>query len=278
MNKHTAEVSFWITEREAIRKHHDAGDSRPWTKDAILGTYRFCNVRREDDRVTKWLFTNWYSQHAKSPNLTAVALLARMVNWPPTLKRMGFPNKLDLQHWTSSIHSMSKDGKKAWGSAYVITTCGVAMDKALYVTGLAERLWGMKPKPTDTLESWFTVIRSYPGLGAGFLAAQVIADLKHFDPVLMNARDRTSFAVPGPGSRRGVNYYYDLPLNTNLSFSDWYQKLVGIRNEVMPKLPRELWDLDMQNMQNVMCECDKMWRARDGRGRPKQHYQPETRF
>lgn len=278
MNKHAKEVAYWITEREKMREHHDNGDPMPWTEDTILGNYRFCNVKREDDRVTKWLFKNWYSPNSGNPNLTAIALLARMVNWPPTLARMGFPNKLDPQQWMSAIHAMSNRGEKAWGSAYVITTCGVAMDKALYVVGLVEGLWGMQPKKTDTLESWFTVIRSYPGLGAGFLAAQVIADIKFFDPVLFHARDRTSFAVPGPGSRRGVNYYYDLPLNTNLHDSEWYGKLVALRNEVNPLLPRKLWDIDMQNWQNIMCECDKWWRTRDGRGKPKQHYRPETRF
>lgn len=40
-------------EREAIRLRRAAGEGAPWTRDPIMADWSFCNVRREDDRVTQ---------------------------------------------------------------------------------------------------------------------------------------------------------------------------------------------------------------------------------
>jgi len=50
-------VEFAV-KREALRKAKEAGGPPPWTIDEILQKYRFCNVRRADDRVSKWLIEN----------------------------------------------------------------------------------------------------------------------------------------------------------------------------------------------------------------------------
>jgi alpha-glutamyl/putrescinyl thymine pyrophosphorylase clade 1 len=49
----------FILEREAIRCRRAAGEAPPWTNNPILSTWSFTNVRREDDRVTRWVATNW---------------------------------------------------------------------------------------------------------------------------------------------------------------------------------------------------------------------------
>ena len=49
---------YWVAERERIRVRKESGQPFPWTDDPILATYRFCNVRREDDRVTIWVRTH----------------------------------------------------------------------------------------------------------------------------------------------------------------------------------------------------------------------------
>ena len=48
----------FTNERELIRKRKEAGLT-VLTDDEILGKYRFCNVRRRDDRVTAWLLKNY---------------------------------------------------------------------------------------------------------------------------------------------------------------------------------------------------------------------------
>jgi len=60
---------YWIKEREKIRLAKDAGDSKPWTDDVILQSYRFCNVRRMDDKVSQWLLNNWYKPYRGHPHM-----------------------------------------------------------------------------------------------------------------------------------------------------------------------------------------------------------------
>ena len=52
----------------------------------------FCNVYRENDRVSKWIFQNWYEPNTSSLNLSFAACLARHFNWPDTLEVIGFPH------------------------------------------------------------------------------------------------------------------------------------------------------------------------------------------
>ena len=111
------------------------------------------------------------------------------------------------------------------------------------------------------------------------MAAQVVADLKNTkgNP-LATADDWGMWAVPGPGSRRGVNRYFDEPLNKNLGDDMWHDCLVTIRSEVEPLLTADLHDIHMQDWQNVMCEFDKYLRTYYGEGKPRQQYAPETRY
>ena len=54
-----APLFYWVRTREDIRKRKAMGlrqDS--WTLDPIFLEWRFCNVRREDDRVTEWIRLN----------------------------------------------------------------------------------------------------------------------------------------------------------------------------------------------------------------------------
>lgn len=44
--------------RQSILNKRRAGLPRPWTEDAILQTFSFCNVFREDDKVTMWFKKN----------------------------------------------------------------------------------------------------------------------------------------------------------------------------------------------------------------------------
>lgn len=84
---------YWIREREAIRLKKEAGQPRPWTDDEILDTYRFCNVRRMDDKVSKWLLENWYKPYFDHQNMLIAVALARFFNSVETLEYMGFPEK-----------------------------------------------------------------------------------------------------------------------------------------------------------------------------------------
>ena len=73
----------FANEREAIRRRKEMG-LQVLTDNEILRKYRFCNVRRRDDRVTAWLLKNYYTNNIG--DVWFKALIARLINWPPTLK------------------------------------------------------------------------------------------------------------------------------------------------------------------------------------------------
>lgn len=276
------ELALFIQARERLRIMKEDGCPQPWTSDKILQKYRFCNVRREDDRVTKWLKKHWRDPHRKHVNLTTAMVLARMINWPPTLKAIGFPLWWDNAYRGKVLgimHGKAQLGEKVWSSAYVVTTCGKKMDKATYVLDNVcheVAMHDIRPEKGDTLQSFWNRLRMVDGLGAGFLAAQVVADMKNTkgNP-LWEAADWYTWAVPGPGSRRGLNRVYGSPTDTRLSADAWAMKLKQIKRATVEKLPKRLRQtMCMQDWQNCLCEFDKYERVRNGEGRPRQNYKP----
>lgn len=277
-----AEVAEFVTKREQVRLAKEAGKPAPWTDDWILNTYRFCNVRREDDKVTRWLKKHWRDPYAGHENMVAAMVLARMINWPPTLAEIGFPEKWDDSQIINAIHARADRGEKTWTGAYVVTTCGAAMDKAEYVvqTVCGQALGPhYQPRRGDTLAAFWTRLCGIPGLGAGFLAAQVVADLKYCDPHLLGAPDWKTWAASGPGSKRGLNRYYGYaPDDRWASEGVWHDALLRMMNEVTSLLPADTVYIHAQDWQNVMCEFDKYRRVVEEQGRPRSKYKPDDSY
>ena len=73
------QLLYFIGERESIRIRRANGEP-PWTDDQIFRENRFCNVRREDDRVTRWIAENRRTPHADDPDLWFAMAIARFVN------------------------------------------------------------------------------------------------------------------------------------------------------------------------------------------------------
>lgn len=262
-------LTHWITEREAIRMKREAGLSPPWTTDPILANYRFCNVRREDDKVTRWLATNWRTPNSTSPNLTAAMVLARLINNPDTLAKIGFPVEWDEEKILKGINHQRNGYGKWLNPAYVVTTCGVVMDKAEYIVNLASAVQESELTPTmgDTLEYFHSKLMQFRGLG-NFLAGQVVADLRNTPhSPLQSTRDNMTWAAVGPGSLKGlraVTGVPDLPMGHFLKVAQSTYKQVWELVDLPP--------IHMQDFQNCLCEFSKYHRAWTGLGRPKQKY------
>lgn len=259
----------WIREREGIREKKETGQPRPWTTDAILNTYRFCNVRREDDRVTRWIRRNW--SRPNDPNLVLAMAIARLVNWPDTLEKLGYPEDWDPRHFVNTINQRTFSGHKTWSSAYIVSTNGNAIAKPVYVAQtvldpIATRCRGQGwPTPLQPL---YNALRAVPGVGS-FIAGQIAADLKNvIGSPWYDASDWFTFVVPGPGSRRGLARLIGKPAPYSLNDKQFYENfdLAQIAaEEVFP-------DLCAQDVQNCLCEFDKYMRVKLREGKPRQHY------
>lgn len=272
-------LAFWISERYAIKMRRDEGMKPPWSNDYAMATTRFCNVHREDDKVTRWIAENWRDANKRSPNLTLAMTLARLINFPDTLEIIGFPYAFTEGYREAVKNVMRKraaQGHKVWSSAYIVSTCGRKMAKEDYVLDhvcaqVAEVPWDFTGR---TLAEAYEMLLSVDGLGS-FLAAQVIADLKNTPGhALQTAEDWHTWAVHGPGSLRGLNYFFTGEPEGPVRPNNFQKALKACYDHVKDLIPGYVPAIHMQDFQNCMCEFSKYIRVTQGDGRARNRYRP----
>lgn len=287
------ELATFIKAREAAR----LGTG----KDPIIAKFRFCNVVRADDRVTRDIFA-WAAQYAGHEDLWFAFVVARLFNNPGTLAAIAkFVLPFKAAGMDAALAKRKASGAKLFNAAYIVSTNGLAMDKVEYLlTRVLGPLWqarkAMRPKRMttgniaakdkamryETLDSFHAKLQTAQGLGS-FMAAQVVADLKYFAPYFdanlsiptSAAADWWTFAASGPGSRRGLNRVMSQPVDAPWREPKWRDTLTLLHRSLLPLLPASIGTrLSAQDVQNCLCEFDKYERARTGEGTPKQLYRP----
>lgn len=274
----TDDLCRFIKARESVRIAKEAGKAREkWTQDPILAKYRFCNVRRNDDRVSRWIHTNWLRRtigvpwHEGAEDLWFAMVVARLFNLPATLEAI---EAFTLPFKPEPMRKALKKLPKVFNAAYIVSTNGISMNKVDYVIDrVLVPLWKdrkrLRPKVGDTLDIWHMALCQYQGLGS-FMAAQVVADMKYLQP-LYGAADWQWWAASGPGSRRGLARVMHGDVKYHYNETVWRLEFHGLWEAVNKKLK---WaePLTGQDLQNCLCEFDKYERARLGEGEPKQIY------
>jgi 5-hmdU DNA kinase, helical domain len=259
---------YWQDERERIRHKKEADDPKPWTTDPILRTYRFCNVRREDDRVTKWINNNIRLRFACFPTLPVMLAIGRWLNEPKALHYLIETKAWPVDdRWSREVFYQTlkeyKDGHRLYNPAYVISPCGTH-DKERFVTTVVGQIYSnLNDMSHETLAETYTWFSQFHGWGP-FMSYQVLIDLRH-TMFLNHAPDRASFAAFGPGTRRGLNRLYDRPLTKNV-----LPKL--LRDEIAELQDKNSIGLEASDICNCLCEFDKYMRALNEEGKPKQLY------
>jgi hypothetical protein len=249
--QHLDTLIYYMRERESIRKEKEIGLPPPWTDDPILAKYHFCNNHREDDRGTKERRAVVVGAGIRPIDLPCAYTASNLFNYAPTLEVI-FSNP----EWVPLV----KELPKKFHTAYVITTCGEAMDKVDYCARLMKAVVHLNV-PNDSCAAAYSALRTVPGLGS-FLAGQIVADLKN-DRYLENALDWWTFSVMGPGSKKGLDHLFGGG-TTHANYD--------IRMEILEdELPEDCCTLHRQDLQNVLCEWSKFMRYKlglKGRRRP----------
>lgn len=267
---------YWIRERESIRLKKEAGEPKPWTEDEILQSYRFCNVRRMDDKVSQWLMTNWYEPYKDHPNILTAVALARFVNKPESLNVVtqsvfSFP-KPKWDKIKTGLRIIKSSGETVFNGAYMVRgnstkspdKIGTVVDE--YVRPMIERVMIANHSMEQT---WEQIKDSY-GFGS-FMAGQVVADLRWAVSGPWN--DRNEWAPIGPGSLRGMNRLQGRELKTPISQEDFLIELRAMVLNLKSGVPSSIRNrLELMDYQNCLCEYDKYNRALNGEGRPKSRY------
>lgn len=267
------QLIYWIKERESIRIKKEQGLPAPWSDNPVMQTVYFCNVNREDDKVTKWILENW--TYDKCPEyFTFAIIVARIFNSPSTLDRLGQP--MEIKEWLGmaedTLDNMSLDGDTIWNGAYIVSTNGQKISKATYCIDLFKEVAEWHLDVVDnckTLAEAHEALMSVRGL-ASFMAGQVVADLKCSEGhPLQDAPDWNSFSAPGPGSLRGLKWFFE----ETVTAKNYHCKMQEAYDILDMELPEDIIDiLSMQNLQNCFCEYDKFMRVTEGTGRSKRKY------
>lgn len=264
----TSELAYWINEREAIRIAKEAVLSPPWTNDHTMATTRWCNVHREDDKVTRWMAEHW--RDADKPLWWSV--LGRMVNYIPSLEVLLGCNS--PEECKTILKARRDEGEKIWTSAYTISTCGRKMDKVDYVIDIVIEGVRFDEKYINysTLRSCYTGLIGIDGLGS-FLAGQVVADLKN-TPLhpLQTAPDWFTWCSWGTGSLRGLKWYYGCPTGSCVTPRNFQDAIEQCYEETMPFLHEALREMHMQDFQNCLCEFGKFMKIKTGVGHARNRY------
>ena len=240
----------------------------PWSDDAILTEYSFCNVYRELDRVTIWIRENWREPYADHPNLPFAMAVARQINWPDTLEEIGFPEEWRPDHVKTIMQDRMARKDKVYTGAYMLTGTlgGTKIEQT--IDKILTPLYANFPCDFSSLENSWKSFLPYAGF-SDFMSYEVVTDLRH-TKWLDKAPDIMTWANPGPGAMRGLNRIFGRPLDSKqkkpLFIQEMRDLLAILNNRPLP--------LEMRDIEHCLCEFDKYERTRLGQGRPRSRYKP----
>lgn len=295
------EWSYWISERERVRKAKAIGKRPPYTKDPVIANNRYCNVRRMDDKVSMWLYDNWYTPGEYANYRTAViaALMARMINKPETLAAIiggnrGF-TKWDYDRAYKTMYQIKDAGQVVFTNAYIINGAsgGPKIDQVL---GAIDKCYRAADKQAtkflvpDSMQTTAEALQVLPGVGS-FIAGQVVADLRWVLGDIDEGwwSDRMTWAPPGPGSSRGMKYLLGLATAEDMAgrgkdltakqFLPNLRHLIRLaqRHPTVGKIFKER-ALEAHDIQNTLCETGKYIRIKYGTGKAKNGYDAMSRY
>lgn len=284
--------AYWITEREVMRKRKASSWSYPYSEDWNMAATRYCNVRRMDDKVSIWLVENWYSELGiDSPprDLICSALAARMINRTDTLAHIGAPySGWNYKSYLERMYEVKSSGVPVFTNAYIINGASGG-PKIEQVLSAIDKCYKTKPfhyLDKYSMQNTAKHLHSLPGIG-GFMAGQVVADLRWVLDRDDYWTDRMVWAPPGPGSSRGMKYLLGLASAHDMAgrgkdlserqFLHYLPALIDIarKHPTVGKVFKER-RLEAHDIQNTLCELGKYIRVKNG-GHAKNNYPPKER-
>lgn len=285
---------YFVWEREIIRIYKEGGGVQPYSADPIFQKYKFTNIYRKDDRISRWIIREIINLNRNDRNLWFTLLIARLINWPPTLDALLYediipcsPEEFDGKVFSKTVEELKKKTAKVYGGAYMVYPTKLDVGKCKSYS-LAKHIIGSAVEHADdinfalyeadevkSVERFVKELSKCYGIST-FMAGQVAADLSYAPSQLGDAEDLYTFAPIGPGSARGLNYLLGRKPFAGWAQEDFNAELIKIDNAIKEEL--RITDLTLHDVQNVMCEFSKYCRITLGEGVPKTTYKPETEF
>ena len=262
----------YMRDRELVRLAKEQNSPKPWTEDEIIQRYRFCNVYRYHDAVTKH-YIRWITPVLDDPKLVVFnTMWYRIFNKPGTADAIGTVRKFEPGKMIRAIEARMRKGHKIFNPAYMITNAMSTKPKYLLAVETFEDVWkdidnlGNDVVSNGSIEYTTKRLCQYYMFGP-FVSYEVATDLTY--NILSEAPDRMTWANLGPGAKRGLNRIHRRPLAYPVS----ERKALLEMGDLMKWLNTEgTFKVEMRDVEHTLCEFDKWCRGHSGEGRPKQKY------
>lgn len=290
--KQLAEFFAFARERYEIKLRRDRGEHPPWTKDPVLRTYRFCNVFREDDRVTRWFRDNIRQPLCQAPDVLLATIAFRWFNFVPSgeaLKPMLLRGEWNLAEARRLLREVrARFGQVVTGAFMVHSPNGIGLDK---IDGLTQRIAEFaeqknllhgKIRTGCSLEAAHQAILDARVDSMGrFMAYEVVTDLR-WTSLLSRAGDIFHWASAGPGAARGLAWVIRGDLGEVQSYGSARAQTemnAQMREILAASKDEDHWPgawpfWEMREVEHSLCEYDKHQRAAKLGERLKRRFTP----
>jgi hypothetical protein len=293
--------SYWrfAAERQNVFFRRVRGEARPWTCDAVIGTYKFTNPYRASDRTSQYLIRHviYRTDLPKSPRevffrILLFKLFNRIETWELLEQSIGPITAAEFcfAHYDAVLARAMREGRRIYSAAYIMPPgCGafgrsakhqnhLLLLRRMLEDSLPERL-----AQTRSMQEGFERLRAYPTIG-DFLAYQFITDINYSEVTDFSEME---FVVPGPGARDGLRKCF--AYSGGLNESELIRLMADLQEREFERLGivfESLWGRRLQliDCQNLFCEIDKYSRVahpqiagRTGRTRIKQKFEPNPK-
>lgn len=286
---------FFATARERYRimLNKNAGLPRQqWTSDPIYKEWRFCNVRREDDRTTVW-----FREQVRRPiELRGIHAYERNMKMTESTVNFRWFNRIETGELINDLLTTlpwdsNEARRRLTGVAPVVTGAYIikgldgmskldgilgCIDKAAeLVPPMVSMWWKLAEQGELTLRTAWNDLTTVPYLGR-FMAYELVSDLRW--NVLASATDINTWANAGPGCTRGLGRVVNGTLDRFSYGSNASQAEMLIHMQMLLEISRdpEYWPADwpvweMREVEHWLCEFDKYKRVQGGE-RMKRRY------
>jgi hypothetical protein len=267
--------AYWqfAAERQRIFLRRAAGEPGPWTDNAILRQYKFCNSYRASDRVSQFLIRDVIYRGDFSPDDTLMRIIlfrlfSKIETWLALERELGPITRATLrgQQLGRVLEHRRAEGP-IYTSAFILcANKAFGHDrKHLNHIELVRMMFRRGALPAavaraSSLADVYAALLGFPLIGP-FMAYQLAIDINYSALVDFHEDE---FTVPGPGAERGIDKVFPSARRRDMApIIDWMmenQEAEAARLGIdLPTLyGRRLYAIDCQNL---FCELDKYARV-----------------
>jgi len=287
--------AFWrlAAERQQIYFRRHEGLPAPWTTDAILTEYKFCNAYRASDRVSQYLIRDViyapgrYGSDDQLLRIVLFRLFSKPATWELLVDAFGDVTAatFDADAYAAVLDHAFAARRTLYTGAFILCANRAYGHERKHRNHLALLEAMMTPGSLEqdvaraaTLRDLYEALARYPLIGP-FMAYQLAIDINYSE---LTDFSENECSIAGPGAKRGIAKCFVEPRGWNEDrIIRWMtdrqdDEFARLRLDFRNLHGRPLHAIDIQNL---FCEVDKYSRVafpdlKSNRSRIKSRFTP----